>query len=158
MCRMTVRTFLVWKFPEIRHMESLLTYQLWFWWKLFVKNVLFIENTKLKNDLLWDLRPNRQRQNDRTLILLLWGFYTSCKLTNWLFLKRHRLSHEECYKTYFFIWSHLRCVSKGFCSQARPCVLAQALCPSPAGYEQGFILYIPPAGYDQKAFLKTRVP
>ena len=26
---------------------------------------------KKKNDLLWNLRPNRQGQNDRTLILLL---------------------------------------------------------------------------------------
>ena len=41
MGRMTVRTFLVWKFPEIRHMESILTYQLWFRWELFVEKRVF---------------------------------------------------------------------------------------------------------------------
>ena len=73
MCRMTVHTFLAWKFPEISHMESLLTCILWFRWDLFVKKC-FLQKTQ-KSDLLWDLRPNRQRQNDRTLILLLWVFF-----------------------------------------------------------------------------------
>jgi hypothetical protein len=39
--------------------------------RFFVKKCFLKKTQNGKNDLLWDLRPNRQRQNDRTLILLL---------------------------------------------------------------------------------------
>ena len=44
--------------------------------RIFRQKTCFFRKTQNeKTNLLWDLRPNRQGQNDRTLILLLWLFH-----------------------------------------------------------------------------------
>ena len=66
------------------------------------------ENEKI--DLLCDLRPNRLDRNDRTLILPLRGFHQ--KVPFYMYFK----SKSDLFlKAAFSIWSHMRCVSTGFC-------------------------------------------